>query len=86
MKVPTIHMNGSGAKALLEQVENAHRAVVKAREAIEAAWPNGRDYYPQGASAIREAESEWRERVRHLLVVQNELQALHEAIFDAANP
>ena len=55
MKLPTIHINGTGRNAL----ESDYRAVrAKLRETIaafEAVEFNGRDYYPQGPSAFTEA-------------------------------
>lgn len=46
MRIPTVHMNGTSPEDLLEQLVRAHQAVAGALEALDAASPNGRDYYP----------------------------------------
>jgi len=51
MMMPTIHINGTSAKELLEQLRNASVAVREARGALQQAAPHGRDYYPQGHDA-----------------------------------
>lgn len=82
MRVPSIHLNGSHKDTLLEQVTEAASAVMEALRKLETAWPNGRDYYPQGPDALREAEAEWRSRSERLSSVYDEMCELAEAIAD----
>lgn len=80
--LPTIHMNGSSGERLLEDTEAACRAVVVAIDALCAAAPNARDYYPQGPTAWPAADDAHRARLAKLIEVRNELNALHEGIYD----
>lgn len=60
---PTIHMNGTSKDELLNQLVAVVSALDAALAAINAAAPNGRDYYPQGPEAFREAQAAFEERV-----------------------
>jgi len=61
--VPTIHLNGTSAHELRDGLQAAIEALRDAQRAMVAAAPNGRDYYPQGDSAMRvvmqQHESRW---------------------------
>lgn len=83
MMLPTIHLNGSGAKSLIEQNRAAWNALRQAVEALDSAAPNGRDYYPQGDYAIGEAMREHTERVKPLLKAMRDLEAIAEHIYDS---
>jgi hypothetical protein len=48
---PTIHLNGTSREALAEQYANIMTAANALLDAIRAAAPNDRDYYPQGPLA-----------------------------------
>ena len=78
--VPTLHMNGTSATALIDQVANAGSAVSAAMAALAEATPNGRDYYPQGGSAIIKALKEHESRMERLRSVHDELATLMEKI------
>jgi len=80
MMLPTIHMNGTSAQALLEGYCDAISAVHAALEALANTAPNGRDYYPQGPNACATADSEHGARKQALMKVLNELQALAEHV------
>jgi hypothetical protein len=80
---PTIHRNGTGRDQLLEQVLEAGHKVYEALKALEAASPNGRDYYPQGPDAINTAVQEYTVRVYKLKEVWDDLQELAIHISDA---
>jgi len=82
MTLPTIHLNGTGAQALLDGYIDAGQAVRAAIDALQAAAPNGRDYYPQGAGVIGWATQEHNERCAKLRAVYAELQALAEHVSD----
>jgi hypothetical protein len=83
MMVPTIHRNGTGREALLEQQTNAGAAIRKALEALAQAAPNGRDFYPQGDGAYSKASAEHAARMEKLRSVLTEVGDLAEAIADA---
>jgi hypothetical protein len=74
MKVPTIHLNGSGRAALLDQLSTAASATGRAIESLCLAAPNGRDYDTPGdcSQARREHEA----RLAKLIEVQVELLEL----------
>jgi hypothetical protein len=82
MTFPTIHMNGTSARSLAEDYSTAGRAVGAACEALAKAGPNGRDYYPQGAEAMKAATSEHCARMERLRAVKAELLALLEYCMD----
>jgi hypothetical protein len=84
LAVPTIHLNGTSKEALIEQLLEAGSAIRVAVEKLNAAWPNGRDYYVQSPRAYAEADSQWNERRKKLLGVMEELAAITERIDDSA--
>ena len=83
LTVPTVHLNGTSREELLRQVQDAGQAVFQARDALAKASPNARDYYPQGEFAYSAARAAHDRRARALLVVEEELSELAEAIADA---
>lgn len=82
MKIPTIHMNGTGGKTLMAEYTAAMDAVKDAGEKLYAATLNGRDYYPQGPGAFDEAREERMKMQDKLLSVYNGLQAICIGISD----
>lgn len=80
-QTPTVHVNGTSARALKEQLHDAYKAVTAARDALRAAAPHGRDYYvqpdPQAYQWAREAHIE---RLRKLETVADELMVLFYAV------
>lgn len=85
MRIPSLHLNGTSAERLLEPLERAHRALAEALLALSDASPNGRDYYPQGDSALREAVWEHQNRTERLRTVQDELMEISIGIQDQAD-
>jgi hypothetical protein len=77
---PTIHLNGTAKGDLLEPLCEAMHAIRKARIALAATAPNGRDYYPQGPDAITDALAEHWARLKKLNEVLKELEVLAEAV------
>jgi hypothetical protein len=73
MTKPTIHMNGTSGKDLLEQYRNAMKALGAAFDALSKCGPNGRDYYPQGQEAILAALDEHRSRRERLSAIYDEI-------------
>ena len=80
MIVPTVHLNGTSKDELLRQVLEADRAINVALSRLHDAAPNGRDYYPAGPGALKQATEEHRARIDRLVDIRTELLALYEAI------
>jgi hypothetical protein len=79
MLTPTIHLNGTSREALLRGFADAADAVRDALAAVQATYPNGRDFYPQGPGAITQAMGEHRQRVQTLEELRAQFLALAEA-------
>ena len=76
MRVPTVHLNGTSKDELRRQLFDAADAGSAFLAALAAMSPNGRDYYPQGDNAIREAIAEHRARISRVEAIQAELVAI----------
>ena len=73
IKKPTVHMNGSGKKRLVEQYSNAMHALNSALAALNEAYPHGRDYYVQGDGVIEAACKEQDARIKAVRNVRNDM-------------
>ena len=80
MMVPTIHLNGTSKQSLLEDLGAAYSALDEAYNKLRLAAPNGRDYYPQGPTAINAAVEEHNKRLKKVDDVMKELHSLMEKI------
>jgi len=78
--LPTIHLNGTSKEQLFEDLSTALYAVQAAKEAVQAAAPNGRDYYTQSGNALQQALAQHAERLRSLQTVYDELHAIAEHV------
>lgn len=76
MQLPTIHSNGTSAKALAESYQYAATELSAALNALMNVELNGRDYYPKGDHAFVEAAKEQHFRCQKLREVINETQAI----------
>lgn len=56
--LPTIHLNGTGAKSLFDEYHAAYEAVCESIEKLALATCHPRDFYPQGDNAWPEAREE----------------------------
>lgn len=83
-QAPRIHRNGTSGDALLDQVVTAGGALRTAMDALSAAAPNQRDYYPLPPEAWHRAQAEFHSRAERLRSVYLELQDLAEAIADGS--
>jgi hypothetical protein len=79
---PTIHLNGSSADQLFEQLSDAIGAAYRLLDALSLAAPNGRDYYPQGPDALKLATVAHVSRVARIQSVLDELRELSEHVAD----
>ena len=82
MRLPTIHINGTSAKQLLEDHCDAAHHVREALAALARCAPNGRDHYPQGPDAIQDAQREHMARADKLRAVLADLEKIAEHIAD----
>jgi len=80
MTLPTIHMNGTSEEALLGQLTDVSGHLRAALDAMSQATPNGRDYYPQGPSALAAAMTAHLDRRDRMNALKNEIDALALAI------
>jgi hypothetical protein len=68
--LPTIHLNGTGAKSLADEYHAVCQTLDGASDALAAATCNARDFYPQGDAAWQQARDERAEMFRKLAEVQ----------------
>lgn len=80
--VPTIHLNGTGAKTLREEYEKAYYAIQAAIDALSEATLNGRDFYPQGDNAFYEARDQRKEAFSCLFAARDYAGKIVEGIND----
>jgi hypothetical protein len=76
MILPTIHMNGTSKADLLDRYMTALMAVEAAIDAVAQTAPHGRDYYPQGDDALRQAQAAHQSRLIRLHAIVLELDTL----------
>lgn len=69
--LPTIHLNGTGAKSLADEYLAVYRAIGQASDALAAATCNARDFYPQEPGAWQRARDERTEAFRLLRLVSD---------------
>lgn len=77
---PLVHLGGTSREELRQQYERLEEALRGANEAIQAATPNGRDYYPHGPDALRQAIEEHNQRARWILSAWGEVIEILRAI------
>jgi len=73
MKFPTIHLNGTGRNALIEQYRASLHAVNEAIEVLRQNGPHGRDYYTQEEDTFGWAVNEHMDRIAAMVKVKDEL-------------
>jgi hypothetical protein len=76
MILPTIHRNGTSKADLFDRYMTAMLAVEAAIDAVIQTAPHGRDYYPQGDDALRQAQAAHQDRMRRLHAIAAELNTL----------
>ncbi len=81
--VPCVHTNGTSAEELLYQLDRAVNALQGAVEALYAAAPNNRDYYPTKSEAF--AQAQHTERAKKLSDVRAELREMRDHVQEVIN-
>jgi hypothetical protein len=82
MTKPSIHLNGTSAQSLADDLRTAGDALYTALSAVNACVPNPRDYYPQGPNAFASATAEHAARLRLLEKVCDELAELYAHVLN----
>jgi len=77
---PTVHMNGTSKRMLLEGYSDARQAVRHAQVMMGKIEFNARDYYVQGPEAWAQAVEEMKGRYLALEQVANDLLEIMEHI------
>lgn len=72
--VPTVHLNGDNVDVLFNQQLVAIHALRAATEALQAAAPNGRNFYVQAPGALGAAALQHEARCNKLRAVFEELE------------
>jgi hypothetical protein len=80
--LPTIHLNGTGAKSLADEYHAVYQALGRASDALAAATCNARDFYSQGDAAWQQARNERAEMFCKLAEVQSYAEAWMERASD----
>jgi hypothetical protein len=83
MIFPTIHLNGTSQRQLLEDQCDMVHALSNALDVMSQNGPNARDYYPQGDHAAAEARKEHEERMAAIRKVKFEIEKIAEYVADA---
>lgn len=76
MTHPTLHLNGTSKKALVDEYEAAYDAVGRALEALRVVTVHGRDYYVQAdyPTCLYRAQDEHQAMQNKLADVRRELE------------
>ena len=69
--LPTIHLNGTGARTLRDEYNKVRMAAKATADALADATCNARDFYPQGPETFQQAHADRREMFRLLQLVQD---------------
>jgi hypothetical protein len=83
MILPTIHLNGTNQRDLLEDWLKVSHSLGTSLEVMANNGPNARDYYPQGQSAINTAVDEHADRIKRLTALKLEIDKIVEHVADA---
>lgn len=84
---PLVHLNGTAGGDLANGYRAACIALDKAREALRATCPNGRDYYRHAdPGAMAQATREHDARCARLRAVGEELEALLRNVREQVRP
>lgn len=83
MIAPVVHLNGTSREELEKQLRGAVEGLQRAREEMEDASPNQRDYYLLGQAAWVQAHREHQLRVAKVREVEVELTQILEVVLDS---
>lgn len=78
--VPVVHLNGTSVTDLLAQYRAAATALQVAIDAVIAAAPHARDYYPVGTWP--QAQEEFDRRLGQLRAIRTDVEMIVHAVLD----
>jgi hypothetical protein len=78
--IPSVHLNGTSKKELLEQWRAVHDAAEVLVRVLQAASPHGRDYYIQQGDPTQDAIQANRERIGAIYKIMDEATAIYQKI------
>jgi hypothetical protein len=76
MRLPTVHLNGTGREMLVKGYEQAYEAIRETSKALSKIEFNARDYYVQGPEAWQEAVEEMHARHESLRRIEKEIEEI----------
>lgn len=83
LAIPTVHLNGTSAADLLNQLKEAFTAVRQATEKVQQSAPHMRDYYVQADDrAYALAHEQHVQRLKALEAVASDLEAIAIGVQD----
>lgn len=80
MTHPTIHLNGTHPKDLLEAAQKASEALREALDKLSVCCPNGRDYCLPKSDSFKDAVEWHQSRMDRIQSVLNEIYELADEI------
>jgi hypothetical protein len=81
--VPFIHLNGTSAERLTDDLAMARDTLQAAYDAIKQTAPNGRDYYCHPwPNAMETATEQHLDRLRRVDLLIDELDSIINAVYD----
>jgi len=80
MRLPTVHINGTGQRMLIEGYEKAWWAIREAENVLRGIEFNPRDYYVDSPDAWPEAVKEIDERFAMLSKIRKDIETILESI------
>lgn len=80
MTCPRIHLNGTSRKELLDQYEQAYRALDAAFAMLRDAFPHARDYYVISETAYSVARYEHEQRMQALSRIKADMLVIYQAV------
>lgn len=81
--LPSINLNGTSADELCREIQEAHDALTKAREALANMTVHGRDHYVKAdKESFNKARAEHDTRFKRIDATLAELGEIHQGIRD----
>lgn len=74
---PLVHMNGSGYNRLATGLDVALQRLTSALDALCAAAPHARDYYPLGDGVYEQARAQWEAHYAAVLAAHDYVEAVY---------
>jgi hypothetical protein len=79
---PVLNLNGTSSESLTKEYRAASHALRQAIEAVQNITVNGRDFQTVDDALYQKARSEQTERLQKLQTVLEEIESLHEQVYE----